>query len=95
MYVPIAMSCAVWPVAVIVWLPGVTVSAVSIRLPVAAVTVTFDVPVTIPKAPCMLAEMAAVPADTPVANPPELTVATAGFDDCHLACVVTSAVVLA
>lgn len=78
-----------------VWLPGVTVSALSIRPPVAAVTVMFDVSVTIPKAPCMLAVMPAVPTDTPVTSPPELMVATAGFDDTHFACVVTSVVVLA
>ena len=72
-------------------------SALSIRPlgPVLAVTVTLDVPVTIPKVPCMLAVMAAVPTDTPVASPPELMVATAGFDDTHFACVVTSVVVLA
>lgn len=87
------MSCAVWPVAVIVWLPGLTVRAVRTRPDAAVVTVMFDVPTTSPKEPWMLAEILAVPAETPFARPPELIVATAGLDDCHVAWEVMSFVV--
>jgi hypothetical protein len=37
----------------------------------------FDAPTTNPKEPWRLAEMLDVPAETPVANPAELSVATA------------------
>ena len=75
-YVPVATNCCV-PAVKIVGFNGVT----AIELNVGGVcTVSVVPPLTLPSA----ADIVVVPADTPVANPLALTVATAVFDEVHV-----------
>jgi len=90
-----AMNCAVSADADTLWEPGITTREARILGGGAAVTATLDVPTTVPKEPARLAEILAVPAETPVANSAELIVATAGVADTHVTWLVTFAVVVA
>ena len=81
------MNCCVAP-ATMLGLAGVT--AMDERVLAAAVTVSVAVPLT----PFSAAVMVDEPAATPVANPLELIVAAAVFDEVHVAVVVTLAVEL-
>jgi hypothetical protein len=64
-------------------------TAIEVTVTVAAVTVSVAVVVN----PSAVALMVVVPAATPVANPAELTVATAVFDEVHVTPEVSAPVV--
>jgi hypothetical protein len=67
---------------------------VSVRAAGALVTVMLELAVTMPKLPLREPVMVAVPAATAVANPVELIVATAVFDDVQVVSSVTFCVLL-
>jgi hypothetical protein len=77
-------------VAPALMLGAVGETAIEVIVKVAAVTVSVAVAVN----PSAVALMVAVPAAAPVANPAELTVATAVFDEVHVTPEVSAPVVL-
>jgi hypothetical protein len=87
-----------WPWKVLFrWLAQVPVTLVVVSLTfqtsVNCRVDTVTVIVSVPDLPCAVAVMVAVPAATAVTRPPLDTVATAAFEDCHVALLVTFCVV--